>query len=85
MNALPELKPITTRVIRSPRYHNAQVRDFNRWYPTNEPLLIQYWNELGAALSPNERQEVADYWEFVAVQHDREQMRVAGEFGLAAV
>lgn len=67
MNAV--LEPITTRVIEAPRYLNAHVNDFRRWYVSNEPLLSRYWDELGRA-SPDG--DASDFFMFVVVQHERE-------------
>jgi len=83
MNAVV-LQPITARVIEAPRYLNGRIHDFSLWYRDNEPTLSRYWDELGAALPANERNG-GDFWEFAAVQHEREEIRLMDAEGLRAV
>lgn len=68
MNAV--LQPITIRAIEPPRYRNEHVRDFRRWYASNEPTLSQYWDELGRACGFPE--DGSDYFVWVVIQHERQ-------------
>lgn len=69
MSAALQVQPITARVTRRPRYDNRGLGDFRFWYASNEPRLIQYWDELGGY---GEASEAEDFVEFALAQHDVE-------------
>jgi len=68
------------RTICAPTYRNERVRDFQLWYRDNEPALSEYFNELRAAGSVG-----GDFFEFAATQHEREEIRLLDDCGLATV
>lgn len=66
-------EPITVMPVRQPRYDNT-FTDWQRWYRTNEPALVEYYN----ALTPHvERPDEHDFVEFAMCQWDRVVGRVS--------
>lgn len=58
-------------LIRIPTYRNDRIRDLGLWYRDNEPRLSQYFTEL-CEVQP----EGCDFFEFCAIQHEREEMKL---------
>lgn len=57
-------------------YLNHHVRDFQRWYVQNEPRLSEYWSALVAAGTRSGSERPNDFFDFAALEHEREQERV---------
>jgi hypothetical protein len=65
------LEPLMVRAVQPPRYHNEHVRDFQQWYAQNEPLISQWWDQLGQLIeAPADDQ--TDFFLFAVIAHERE-------------
>jgi hypothetical protein len=73
MSAALPLRMIEVRPILIPEYRNERIRSFADWFRDNDPALTAYYN----ALRPYcEGEPLCDYWEFVARQHEREELKL---------
>lgn len=71
---------IMSRPIRIPTYRNDRIRDFGLWYRDNESKLSEYFDSLCAVESNG-----CDFFEFAAIQHEREEIKLLDNCGLVAV
>lgn len=76
--SLAAVTPITAQVIVMPIYRNERIRSFADWLRDNDRELTTYFN----ALKPYAAEGVeplVDYFEFVAIQHEREEFKQMSE------
>lgn len=71
MNAV--LQPITVRPIQMPVYRNERIRSFADWLRDNDRELTTYYNAL-KPYSAEGLEPLVDYFDWVAIQHEREEM-----------
>lgn len=72
MSALP-LARLETQPIAIPTYRNERIRSFADWFRDNDKVITAYYN----AIRPYcEGEPLVDYWTFVALQHEREELRL---------
>lgn len=73
MSAALPLSMIAVRPIQIPVYRNERIRSFADWLRDNDRALTAYYNALKPYSSEGLEPQV-DYFEFVAIQHEREEM-----------
>lgn len=76
MNAV--VAPITARPIQMPVYRNERIRSFADWLRDNDCELTAYFNALKPYAAEGE-EPLVDYFEWVAIQHEREEMKRMSE------
>lgn len=73
MSAALPLSMITQRPIQMPVYRNERIRSFADWLRDNDRELTAYYNQLKPYAAEG-LEPLVDYFEFVAIQHEREEM-----------
>jgi hypothetical protein len=76
--SLAAVTPIEVQPIQIPVYRNERIRSFAAWLADNDHALTEYFN----ALKPYAAEGVeplVDYFEFVALAHEREEMKLMSE------
>lgn len=76
MNAA--LAPITAQVIVIPVYRNERIKSFGQWLRDNDAALSEYFNALKPYAAEG-AEPLVDYFEFVAIQHEREELKQMSE------
>lgn len=67
------LSQLSIRPIKIPTYRNERIRSFADWLRDNEHALTEYYN----AVRPYcEGEPLVDYFEFVSIQHEREELKL---------
>lgn len=72
------LEPIAARPIQMPVYCNDRIRSFHHWLRDNDAALTTYFNALKPYAAEGD-EPLKDYFEFVAIAHEREEMRLMSE------
>lgn len=72
------LQPISVKPIQMPVYRNERIRSFAMWLQDNDHALTEYYNAL-KPYAPEGEEPLKDYFEFVAIAHEREELRVMSE------
>lgn len=75
MQALAQIK---VQRIQIPVYRNERIRSFAAWLADNDHALTEYFNALKPYAAKGE-EPLVDYFEFVAIQHEREEMKAMSE------
>ena len=72
------LQPISVKPIQMPVYRNERIRSFAMWLQDNDHALTAYFNELKPYCEEGV-EPLVDYFEFVAIQHEREELKAMQE------
>lgn len=67
---------IVQRPIVIPQYRNERIRSFGLWLRDNDNALTDYFNALKPYAAEG-TEPLVDYFEWVAIQHEREEMKQA--------
>lgn len=73
--AFVEPEPILARALPRPQFDNSHVSNFRLWFAANEKTLVDFFNALAPYV---EGEPLEDYFRWVVVVHEVEQLRAAG-------
>lgn len=78
MSAVLPLSMLEIHPIVMPVYRNERIRSFAMWLQDNDHALTAYYNVLKPYCEEGV-EPLVDYFEFVAIQHEREELKQLSE------